>query len=527
MYTFHTPEDLMDDFIILHPNESTDVTFNLSRAAFDNIGSYSLQALSSGNVEIVPLVSNIPGLNMMNQMKCESIHVFTLKAFENYFAQGEFTDVCTFITFRITPDASVTEEIKLALRLCLKSDLRGKKPIPAPKPTPDFYSAVQGSTLTIDIMDILKNDISEFPLVDIEVSNVIGGTLQTVNGKIIYTHTGRYGEPASFMYKVKDNQGTWSKFPCLVTVDVQMLPRMEGYIFNTAELEQFANSYVPPTLAQIFKTWDRYYNNLYYPSGTTPGGEAANWEMLGSDQFRCTVNSNYLTGFISPKAFEYYEHQADLSSTDTDDDCIALIIAFARIGSNNHSLLLYRESGGIPTQTNKLGFALVYVQNNTYTTIKLPTGNKCWSGSRGENQGNYGWNVTSPTRVKVIRNGNKIQIQSSPFKSSDLSAGEVITIDINDYPSLAWVAGEHQYGYACYSQKYSTYKNVLFSGVGSLNASELYNLDNGDVYTFQSGKWKPNGKKVWDVIGWPREITNIKNGKTYLIGDTTITEITV
>lgn len=532
MYTFLLPNDPMSDFMILQPGQVTYHRINLGQAGYTKMAGYSIHAVASADVKVTPLIANFP-LDFDNPdygdtfwSPSESIVPFTVKAGDNFFVQSEFIDTCQHIAFKLEPSADADKEIAFTMRLCLKSSLATKGIKPRPKPTPDFYSAVQGSTLTIDVADILNNDQSEFPLVAVEVGNAIGGTVTLNNDKIIFVSTGRYGSPASFTYRVQDDQGTWSNFPCLVTVDLQMLPRVEGYIFNTEELEEFANSYVPPTLAQIFKEWNRYYYNSYYPSGTKPGGEAANWEMLGTNQFRCTVNSTYLTGFLSPKEFEYYEHQADLSSTDSDDDAIAIVIAHARVGNSNKSLLLYRESGGIPGLTSKRGFSLVYMQDNTSSIVKLPATNKCWSGSPSENQGNYGWNKTSPTRVKVIRNGDKIQIQSSPFKSTDLSAGEMITIDLNDYTQLSWAKGPHSYGYACYSQKFSTYSNVEFSGSGNLEADELYNLDTGDVYTFQSGHWLPNGVKIWDHLGYPREIKNAKNGKIYLINKDSITEIT-
>lgn len=301
----------------------------------------------------------------------------------------------------------------------------------------------------------------------------------------------------------------------------ERLPDIQGYIFTPEELNKFASSYKPPTLAQIFSSWGRFCHNAYYPPNTTPSGEAASWAMMGTNQFRCTVNSGYLTGFVSPETFTDYIHQADLSSTGGDDDFSGLVIAFASIGGVNHTLLAGRESNGVTNTTGQgKNFAITYNKQDNWTIIQSAPGSKCYIGS-----GYHGWSSISPTRVKVIREGNKITAQASPWSSTDLSAGEEIIINLDDYPELAWAKAKLPYGYACYSQNYSTYSNVEFSGAGALDANFCYDLTTGDVLVYKNGRWQPNGDKIWNHLGHPRKIINPKNGKEYMIGFESITEI--
>lgn len=526
MYTFQIPHDFSNHVLVMRPGEVHYHTINLGQCGFVGPGKYSIHVVASNDVKIEAFISNLslserePGWTA-----CESIQPFVVNGGVNHFHQGDFTDVAALLMFKITASALAPQEIGVSLSLCLKNNLRGKKPKPVPAPHPDFFEVVQGSTLMITKSDLLKNDESEITIVNYKIGDPVNGTLIQNGDQITFVHTGHYGEPASFTYMIQDAAGTWSRFPCLVSLTVKPLPQLEAYIFNTADLLSFADNYKPPTLKEIFNTWDRYYNRYYYPSGTPPQGEAASWEMASTTQFRCTVNSNYLTGFISPKMFDYYEHQVDLSSTDSDDDTIAVLIAFARINNHNYSLLLVRESGGMAEYTNSTGFSLLLFIDNTATPIKLPDSRVCWSGSPSSNQGSYGWNRTSPTRVKVIRSGDKIQIQSAPFKSTDLTAGASITIDLNDYPQLAWVKGPHQYGYACQSQLYSTFNNVVFSGIGASNIDQLFDATTGDVYTYQAGKWQPNGQKIWDVTSWPRQVKNPITGKVYQVTSSSVTEI--
>lgn len=244
--------------------------------------------------------------------------------------------------------------------------------------------------------------------------------------------------------------------------------------------------------------------------------------MMGTNQFRCTVNSGYLTGFVSPETFDYYSHQADLSSTDGDDDYIGLVVAFAQVSGKNHALVAGVGPGGVNGFASNNHFAITHSWDNTswqYTIIKAANGQKCFAG------GSRAWSTVSPIRIKVIREGNKITVQAAPFKSIDLSAGEEIVINLDDYPELAWAKGKQPYGYCCWSQYASTYSNVEFTGAGALDANYLYDLETGDVLTFTNGRWQPNGDKIWNHLGHPRKIINPKNGKEYMIGYESITEL--
>lgn len=304
----------------------------------------------------------------------------------------------------------------------------------------------------------------------------------------------------------------------------ERLPDIQGYIFTPDDLEKFTNSYTPPTLAQIFSGWGRFCYNAYYPPNTTPAGEAAAWEMMNANQFRCTVNSNYLTGFVSPETFTHYTHQADLSSTDGDDDHIGLVIAFARVNNYNHVLSAERLPGGAAGYPATRYFTIMHQWDDSsgmhYEILKVASGTKCDLGS-----GYHGWNVSSPTRVKIIREGNKITAQSSPFCSTDLAAGEEIIFNLDEFPQLAWAKEKLSYGYCCWSQNYSSFSNVDFSGAGELDANFLYDLDTGDVLAYTNGRWQVTGDKIWDHLGHPRKIVNPKNGKEYMIGYESITEI--
>lgn len=452
------------------------------------------------------------------------------------FEHGEFLTNTAFVGYRFTWKNSVDGK---TVKLCFQSRF-GRNTPPRGEdyvdpdyetaiPVNDSYSVIQGEQLSFSKNDIVANDLAgESQIANVEIRQTVNCQLQRTGDSFVLTPDAdvRYGNDnyPYFTYKLVDKNGIFSRKTGLVSVSIEMLSEVKAIAGTTSEIQELTKTYTPPTLADIFKTWGRFNNANYFPSGTTPTGEAAAWEMISSNQFRCTVNSSTLTGFISPEVFSNYEHTATFSSTAGDDDVIGLIIAFERIGSSNYTLMACRESGGITSYTSAKGFSLVLVVNNTFTPIKVASGTNCWVGSAISGVSRANWNTSSPTRVYVKRAGDIITVKSSPFKSVDIDAGETITIDINDYPSLAWVSGEHSYGYCCYSQQYSSFTDVEFRGSTEVDTDRLYDILAGNVYEYVNGTWSVTGK-IWDVLGYPRYLTDSRTGTRYLIENGSVTKV--
>jgi len=374
----------------------------------------------------------------------------------------------------------------------------------------DVYNLTQWGTLNITKTQLMANDTSIYPpvtFVEIIPYSTVRGTITVVGDTISFVGTGLAGQAASFQYRIKDARNNTAIG--LVTINVLELPAIEAYLFSTAEAANFRNSYIPPTLAEIFSTWGRFSNNgLYFPPGTTPTGEAASWERYLTG-FRCTVNSVYMTGFVSPKEYDTYTHEATLSSTAVDDDTIALVIAFKRDGSTNRALLAIREPGGMVSYTGSTSWSLATNINGVITKIASLA-----SPAIIKKTGN--WNVVGKSRVRVERIGSMVTIQCSQFGTTSILAGSKIEIDLTNYPDLAWALDPCFYGYACQSQQYSTYADVLFEG--GINASEIFDFDLNCTWEYINNVWVQNtSKTIQSVLGYPRTITNPVNGFVYRI----------
>ena len=472
----------------------------------------------------VPVIHTNPSFDHRNWMKCQSIKDFTAGASTNIVVAGDFTESAAFLGIRFTPLSD--KDTACSACLTFGKKYSGIKPVNKPVATDDKFSIMQGKKLTVTLNQLIGNDVAgDFNIADVILGSATGGKVVRSGNNFEFTPTARFGEKAGFNYAPVDSEGNKAVSQGMVDIMIEMLPDVSGFIMNSDELKDYMASYTPPTFQEIFNSWNRYYGANYYPSGTPPQGEAAAWEMMSSDQFRCTVNSSNLTGFVSPEKFLNYEHTVDLSSTSGDDDGIGVIVAFERIGSNNNTLMLYRESGGMTGHTGSTGAAFVLVVNGTFTKIKAASGKKSWVGSAIPGVTKAGWNKSSPTRIYIKRSGDIITAKVSPFLSTDVDAGETITINLNDYPNLAWAKGEHPYGYCCFSQQYSSFSNVVFSGSGQLDTDHLYDSDTGDVFEYRDGEWVVLDEKIWDYLDYPRYIANPNTGKRYYIERGKVTEV--
>lgn len=384
----------------------------------------------------------------------------------------------------------------------------------------DVFNVIQWNTLVLTKTQLLSNDMGTNPpltFVEIVSGSVYGGTVNISESNISFQSTGLAGQPAGFQYRIKDSKNNMSVGS--VAINVLELPTIEAYLFSTSDLTTFINSYTPPTLAQIYNTWARFSNNgLYFPPGSTPTGEAASWELYGTG-FRCTVNSSYLTGFISPKTYDNYVHTATLSSSGTDDDTIAIVLAFRRIESTNYVLLAVRTSSttNVSTYTGTKSWSLALQVNGVVTILKTLSDATIVSKSGG-------WSTLGPTRVKIERIGSMITAYCSQFGTTTLLPDSKLEIDLNNSPVLSWALDPCSYGYACLSQQYSTYSDVVFEG--GINANEIFDFDLNCTWEYIGGVWTKNtSKTIQSVLGYPRTVINPENGYTYRIEQNSITRI--
>jgi hypothetical protein len=253
---------------------------------------------------------------------------------------------------------------------------------------------------------------------------------------------------------------------------------------------------------------------------------ASSWSYIASpDRLYNAANSTNFNGFISALKFSAYSLDAVLSSTNTDDDGLGIIIAAVIDNSNNiHTLTAMRTQGGMaPTQ----GWAILYKTNNTLvrTIDAKSVGGVNTNGSAGDRNG---WNGRK-SLVRVIRSGDLIEAYASVWGTGatvlTVDPASKITVDLSDPAlSLSVFQGEQYYGYGSISQVAATFSEIVFSTPNTpTDPTYIYDLVNNSVYLkSDSGGYNVvPGAQALSTIGYPKRVKNTETSKEFMIDSAT------
>ena len=280
-----------------------------------------------------------------------------------------------------------------------------------------------------------------------------------------------------------------------------------------SEVELEKEKLIEVDFADVFKNWYRFShdNTVNQPANSV---ETQNWNYdAANNRVVCTVNSVTHIGFVSKEKYDNYIHEVTLSSTDADDDAIGVIIAFATDEDGiEHTLSVVRRRDGMPY----LFVQYDYMKSTSWrVSYKDRLSNDDINGEAA-NSGPTAWNkAPNGTRLKIERNGDVINIYSSPFNSSTIDASSLITIDLSSDSRLSIFRGACSYGYSCQSQNASTFSNIKF--VGGYEDT-IFDISNNVVYSKINNVWiKDNSKNIIEEIGIGRFAFNENTGKLFYI----------
>lgn len=377
---------------------------------------------------------------------------------------------------------------------------------------PDTFNLQQGETLLLSKSSLSANDVDGLgkALTVTAVKNPVNGQV-TLNGdNVSFTSTGISGFPAEFDYTVQNTDGMTGTGK--VYINVTPLPPIEALIYSTnAELQTALSSgYTPPSVQDIFNTWARIDGASYYTNASTAAGGADDWQLLSNpDRILMPTNISPGNGIVSPDSFDNYTFEATLTSDNSDDDTIGLIVAYYRDGSTNKTLYLSRTKGGNAPSN---GFGLVYSENGAIT----------WTINNISVDGNVGGWSSAQSRVKIQRQGDIIKCYATNWNDVDnYQVTSEIVLDLNSDSRLAVFKGKKPYGYYTLSQANSTYLDVVFKG--GMDASKMYDVENNVLWEYIDGQWTNTGKTIQEDLGYVRDATNPETGITYTIkGDEVI-----
>ena len=383
---------------------------------------------------------------------------------------------------------------------------------------PDTLSVRQGETLLTSASNLSNNDIDGQgrALTVTGVSNPVGGTVLLTSGTIEFNSTGLSGEPASFDYTITN--GTEIETG-KAYITITPLPEKPSLVYWDADEALAATQVIsPPSQADVFNSWDRFDGSGYYPGGTTPGGQAADW-TLSQNPTRIVQPTNTSSGggFVSPDKYNDYVFSANVRSDAAgDNDTIGLIAAFTRDGSTNKTLVAARTKGG---QEPSNHWGVFYTENGPWTPTWMIASSDMTAGSTAST-----W-APDYTRIKIQRQGDIITFYTTNWNDVDnFQISSEIVVDLSSDARLASFMGESPYGYYSHSQGGSTYFDVEFNG--GLDGETILDAETPAVYLWNGAGWDlstgPDAVTIQDSIGYIRKVDNPVTGGRFIIKETNV-----
>jgi hypothetical protein len=255
-------------------------------------------------------------------------------------------------------------------------------------------------------------------------------------------------------------------------------------------------------MKQIFDSWARVEGASYYASAGASSGNAAAWYFNTSINSFVQPNNVSLPNYIvSNDSYTNFNLAATLTSSNSDDDAIGLVIAFNRSGGSNNALVIIRTKGGISPE-NGYGLAII---TDTGTTI---LSNLSQNGVSG------GWSGAQ-SRVEIQRTGDIVKYRVSSWNAlTSFSSWQ--TIDLASTAALQKFRGNQRLGFFTRSQAESTYLNVDMPAGAD---STVFSLETDSVWSAENGSWvfKGSSKEFSEYLGDYTVATSTATGADYHI----------
>lgn len=299
-----------------------------------------------------------------------------------------------------------------------------------------------------------------------------------------------------------------------------------AFVETTDELNALKSRSI--SLSEIYNDWTAFAHrgdSNTVPITTEQQEEIANpknfWTYnAGAGTMVCSKNSVTYLGFVDNKHYvDNYTMEATLSSSDSDNDSICLVIAYYKDSSNNeytlsavrtrnnnegHTIVDYNADGTARSSKPIPMWALVYNYKQADSRL-IATAN-----ITGDATGN--WNNTTGTTVKIVRNGDNITCYASPYGSTTLDTTNYLSVNLDDIDVLSVFKGKRQYGVGCFSQPAST-----FSSISIQLANTIYDMRDGSGWTYNNGNWTQTANKLYTDFEVGRILNCQEFNKSYYI----------
>ncbi len=265
--------------------------------------------------------------------------------------------------------------------------------------------------------------------------------------------------------------------------------------FNLDQIENksFATTVNVVSFDEVFNDWYRFSHLPTSANCPYYADEMESWSYDPiTDTISSDINSSTYIGFVSNGSFTDYEFDTYLSSNNSDDDRIGVVIAFEiDAQGGEHCLYIYRQ---LESQHTAGGDT-----SNMYHRYTSPEGvvsfnliYRYWGDPLDS-----GWAAAGRARIQVFREGDIYTINLYSFENiedSDIdSIIATINLDLADYPDMEIFKGSSRFGYIAQSQADSTFTNIVrpdsdgksYYGTNALLHNAFHSWGDAWITTFQ------------------------------------------
>ena len=244
-----------------------------------------------------------------------------------------------------------------------------------------------------------------------------------------------------------------------------------------------------PTLSPDFSLEDptsilSWYRFSHTTSGNYPSSasDAAAWFYnTTTSSIEIPLNTGSYTGFIAPGTAINYDLMVDLSSIQSDDDALAVIIAFTTDGLDishplykEYTLSAIRTSGGFLTVGQEWSIVYNYRQSDE---ILIYSGSIYNAG---------GWNTLGTAKIQILKDYNTITVTTNQVGAATLDPSTEFIIDLDSEVYLQKFRQPVQVGFGAFSQGGASFSNI--------------NVNFNDNIIFEGMGWLPDAFGIYSQI---------------------------
>lgn len=293
------------------------------------------------------------------------------------------------------------------------------------------------------------------------------------------------------------------------------------YVCETSVEVSQAKAY-SPDMQEVFSTWYRYSHKWDTVQQPAIPDELAAWKYNSvNNSIQNTSNSASHIGCVSLAKYTEYTHEVTLKSTDSDDDTIGIVLAYAVDDSGiEHTLTALRGTGGTGF-TYQVCYdyakATQWVVANKSAVIKW--GNGAYgpdATSAGyTSSSSTGWSVfPGGTKLHAVRDKNIFTVKTTQIDSDAYVPASVITVDLNSDPRLVIFKNACSIGYCALSQANSLWVDIVLIDPSGY----VYNLGTETVERYNGVSWEVMpGVTPCDEIGAGRLVYNPLSKKLFFL----------